>query len=367
MGLNNGILTKPIAISEISQCLGVASQALSVLCTSGQINEKSKHKPIDSDSTSELTEAQRQAKNYGHTMFTYNHPGDAIVAVVKGENFPYGRPQTRYRILDFNGYDHNAGLWFPCSPMNSSYSEDAAVRFDFQNILDIFDLDTVSGFDPNSGNIQLGFILSDGEFTNNKRSVYWYPMTGDITISNLVANGVYSIRGGVLSVGTWYAYPAISTGVYTQGQLYYINANTVTSGQWWPFPFSEISSISITKALDDIDRISISLNSYSLNDTSDPYEFTLSQVYVTVSNGNSAAKTVVIDAYVNGVSGRTNLTGATQSIAANGSANVCIQSGATSRFEVAIVTNIQLVVQYYVSGQATKYKTVTFNVGKGKD
>lgn len=115
MSLYNGILTKPISIGEISQCLGHASGDLGTLCTSPEIKFWAKYKPVDRTEYEELTEEQRSAVGYGIAptypyIYTLANTDYArLFADAKAGNYSlvYKAPGSRFRILDFNGYNHN--------------------------------------------------------------------------------------------------------------------------------------------------------------------------------------------------------------------------------------------------------------------
>lgn len=366
MGLNNGILTAPIAISEIAQCLGVASQDLWSLCTSAQINEKSKYKPVNLADTSKISPSQRKAINYGHTFSSYQTPGEAIAAVMGGINFVYVIPASRYRMLDFDGYDHNAGNWFDCTPVSSTVQQSQAVTFQFDNVQSIFELGELSDYSASSPNIQFGFILSQSPFTAQQENVYWYPCTGIQTLADL---SQIRIMGGKLGQGTWYAYPCltnVSPQTYPQGELYYVRGDIPPGGSWWPYPFCNIATFTVTSSAVPVEDITVEGDTWQLTNVGG-YYYTLSEMYVTVSNSGSQSRTVVLDAkIVNLIGADVALDGATVTVPANGSTTARIQKNATQQFEVAFTDNIQCRIEYWIQGATSQRSQVTINLADGK-
>lgn len=120
MSLSNGILSKPITIAEVAQCLGVSSQDLGTLCTSSQINMWAKYKPVKRNSYSELTEDERKGVGYGVKATTIDVDSasgrqDALNNAVAGNTGWYHEKPVnntgggnQYRLIDFNGYNDNA-------------------------------------------------------------------------------------------------------------------------------------------------------------------------------------------------------------------------------------------------------------------
>ena len=366
MSLSNGILSAPISIAEVAQCLGVSSQDLGTLCLSTAINEKSKHKPFQNTSATKMTEAQRRAANYGHAFMSYDTPGAAIAAVAAGTNFVYTRPYTWYRLLDFDGYNHNAGNWFDCTPYSSTIHQSQSITFQFDNVQSIFELGELSAYSASSPNIQFGFILSQSAFTAQTVNVYWYPCTGVQTLADL---SVIRITGGKLGVGEWYAYPCltnVSPQTYQQGNLYYIRGDSSVGGFWWPYPFCNIASFTITSSSLPVEDIAVTGETWQLTPVGS-YYYTLSEMYVRVTNTGNQSHTVVLDAkIVNLVGADVSLDGATVTVAANSYTTARIQKNATQQFEVAFTDNIQCRVEYWIQGQTAQREQVTINLANEK-
>lgn len=115
MALINGILTGPIETAEIAECIGVASRDVRTLCTSDNIKMWAKYKPADVDSMGVLTEEERAAASYGieeNTEYSIVGSESWSEAFTNAENgiysWGYKKPTTKYRMLDFDGYNHNA-------------------------------------------------------------------------------------------------------------------------------------------------------------------------------------------------------------------------------------------------------------------
>ena len=119
-------LVRPINVADISSCLSHPSRDVGALCRSPRINEWAKYKPISGlDVVTPLTEEQRRMHNYGMPFVPYFTSIDIMTAAVLGNDYSlaanaprafyaapwqYVRPSGsgKYRILDFDGYDHRA-------------------------------------------------------------------------------------------------------------------------------------------------------------------------------------------------------------------------------------------------------------------
>ena len=120
MGLENGILTQPISVYDIANCIGVASTDVGTLCTAkSKINIWAKYKPVRYNSIKALTEDQRKQCAYGILdVQEYDFTQQSILeqAFENALNrvyswqyeIPEGGVESLYRMLDFDGYNHNA-------------------------------------------------------------------------------------------------------------------------------------------------------------------------------------------------------------------------------------------------------------------
>ena len=120
MGLENGILTQPISVYDIANCIGVASTDVGTLCTAkSKINIWAKYKPVRYNSIKALTEEQRKQCSYGILdVQEYDFTQQSVLnqAFENALNrvyswqyeIPEGGVESLYRMLDFDGYNHNA-------------------------------------------------------------------------------------------------------------------------------------------------------------------------------------------------------------------------------------------------------------------
>ncbi len=122
MSNQNGVITTPINIrDDVGYVLGTGSGDLGVNCRAASINKWAKHKPYRSSLV--ITDATaRRAANFGLSVLEYGSPGEAVDGAVGGSdgfaiNLPRGMKNTAlnpsnadewFRLLDFNGYNHNA-------------------------------------------------------------------------------------------------------------------------------------------------------------------------------------------------------------------------------------------------------------------
>ena len=120
MGLENGILTQPISVYDIANCIGVASTDVGTLCTAkSKINIWAKYKPVRYNKIGSLTENERKACAYG-LLDTREYDLSSDTAITTAFNnalnriysweyeSPTGGNASLYRMLDFDGYNHNA-------------------------------------------------------------------------------------------------------------------------------------------------------------------------------------------------------------------------------------------------------------------
>lgn len=105
MSNNNGIISKPIDVRrDIAYVLGVDIGDVGELCTSIEIKPYAKYKPVDIDSIETPTDAQRKAINYGITAPV----ASSTPAETKNTLWKYTKPTKKFRVLDFDGYNHKA-------------------------------------------------------------------------------------------------------------------------------------------------------------------------------------------------------------------------------------------------------------------
>lgn len=130
------IITKPVSISDIAKAIKSSSLDLGTLCESPKINKFAKYKPIRYDTYKALTEAQRKGmptdisqnifygiKITGPTSGTL----DNDLVEIHNTKFEYLQPrggsEEPYRMLDFDGYKHDAEP-NPSASFNLSHRDD---------------------------------------------------------------------------------------------------------------------------------------------------------------------------------------------------------------------------------------------------
>lgn len=152
MNYNNNLIKAPVVMpADIAAVLGIDGTDLATLCVSDRINPWAKWKPIDYNTKGTLTEAMREAVNYGlvniptwisryannMTNFVFgisresaNHPSVGDLPVYWGYQHPKGGSNSPYRLSDFSnaaktsGYYHDAQE--PCgNSVSSEYTIDS--------------------------------------------------------------------------------------------------------------------------------------------------------------------------------------------------------------------------------------------------
>lgn len=108
---SNGVLTKPISIGDVQTVLNVSSTDLGTICRSGKINMYSAHKPLRWGDPTSVGNMEHML-NWG--LIANNSDVDLKYNVTSQNpywtyNAPRGISYNEwYRLLDFDGYDHNA-------------------------------------------------------------------------------------------------------------------------------------------------------------------------------------------------------------------------------------------------------------------
>lgn len=112
MAHNNGIITTTGSgisiIADISEVLNVASGDDGVLCRSDNVNMWAKYKPIKYASW--VDNGGGEVDSDGNPYGIYRPSHDDIEIAVDGPIYwvkPTGGAASPYRVLDFNGYNHN--------------------------------------------------------------------------------------------------------------------------------------------------------------------------------------------------------------------------------------------------------------------
>lgn len=124
MSNNNGIIRAPVSIDDVNVVLGAGTTDLQALCTHAKINIMSKYKPVRLDSPlgslnpgSFMIEDTRTSVPYstdwwrskngqcGFQMEQVNNVGNPNVP---DPVWTYLRPTNNFRLIDFEGYNHNA-------------------------------------------------------------------------------------------------------------------------------------------------------------------------------------------------------------------------------------------------------------------
>lgn len=162
-------ISDPLTIDEIAACLGVADNDLEALCSNDKINKWAKFKPVRFNSSSEITDSQRASVNYGVDVpyYLYNvfFDNPHLWGYLKPRGDSVSPPEW-YRILDFNGYNTNAGSPFVRLYMDKYVYKNKATNMSF-NFYDADELllssfkvpDTLSSGSPKSPLSQFNFCF----------------------------------------------------------------------------------------------------------------------------------------------------------------------------------------------------------------
>lgn len=124
-------ITAPVSVYDVQRCLATSKNGLKDLCTHTGINKWSKKKPVIlnqlfPDLTGNWWKAQDG--NCGLSIPSYTTILELITAIRTGiswaYNVPVGGLAAPYRLADFEGYDHLAGVPFIKSNLAETYYQD---------------------------------------------------------------------------------------------------------------------------------------------------------------------------------------------------------------------------------------------------
>lgn len=120
MANSGGKITSPVSFADVNYVLGTRHTSLGLLCTDNNINKWAKHKPIVSNTVGVLSEAQLREQNFvrsGQAIQTFfglkvkNSPSIVDIGC-HDVSYDYYKPQggdsEKYRLHDFDNYQHNA-------------------------------------------------------------------------------------------------------------------------------------------------------------------------------------------------------------------------------------------------------------------
>lgn len=375
MSIINGIIKAPVSQSDIKMALGITTGSLAEACQSDSINPRAAFKPMNIASYQALTVAQRKAENYGMAVSMYYNPIELARGVVAGTAWSYDKPKAPYfRRLDFNGYNHNAIDWLTCGPQSDKVAVNGAVAMDLYGngdalsesinaLSELLELGYLASYSATE--LNFGFLLRDAQFTANTYNCYYIPLTGVLSIRELVNNGKITIPANTLnSAGKWYILPVLTTATYEQGKRVYFSNTESTPGVWWPIPYSSISSVEMATNVQNypIDMY-ITIRPYSADVTNDGRGvITLSNVVVEVVNTDTTTgyNVVISDAVISSgvMLGKVSLHGGSVNVGASSTATVTIQSSAIE-FEIAdpSLERISINITYYLDGYSAEKRT----------
>ncbi len=107
MAHNNGVISAPVDIrGDIAAVLGVQSGDLAELCQNANVNRWSAHKPVEHNDPWNTTNQKFAELDYGLSI------GVKTVSQIISDHsdfcWTYTKPSTWFRVMDFDGYNHNA-------------------------------------------------------------------------------------------------------------------------------------------------------------------------------------------------------------------------------------------------------------------
>ena len=367
---SNGQIYGSVSIEDVKTVLGIDTNSLAGICTNGKINPKTACKPTNLASCLPLSMQQRKQNNYSLAIQSFSNPVQLLRAVLAKIAYLYNIPNANFRLLDFKGYNHNATDWVTYNvggvpavgkscPIELSGNGDA-LSVGLVALTDLLSLGYLSGF--SDSDIQFGFLLKDSRITEAIASCYWVPVTGALTVRDVVDNDKLSIPASAFSAaGVWEILPCFTTARFEQNTRNYISSD-YNNGQWLPIPYCQILTIDVQESaiVYPVDSIALSLQSAAATITRDGV-VTLSDVYVSVINDLGEDVKVVIDKAIirSGViSGTVQLAGGSAVVSAKSSASIKIQSSSV-QFLVAdpSIEKITIEIEYYADNASAQRRS----------
>lgn len=116
MSYSNGKITAPVTVTDVRTALSSSSKDVGTLCSSPSVNVWAKYKPVPLAEIVPLRSSawwKGTSGMCGMDITTYNSL-TALFAALSGGNYAWGRElptggtAAPYRLLDFQGYNHNA-------------------------------------------------------------------------------------------------------------------------------------------------------------------------------------------------------------------------------------------------------------------
>lgn len=132
-----------ISSSVVGKAIGVSSHDWSELCTSGNINKWSKHKPVRYPKTTGLIDSEFKgttADNLNGILYGLAGRVSAVsykdlhTTTYEYVGRPTGTSDAPYRIGDFRGYDHNAR----CNLSGVTEEDGSTIYYDIQYPISIY-------------------------------------------------------------------------------------------------------------------------------------------------------------------------------------------------------------------------------------
>ena len=346
MAHNNGVISAPVRVYEdIASVLGSSSGDVGTLCTHERINKKSRYIPFaDTNNLLIVNDDIRKAHNWGHDYSVYTSVNSAIADWSSQHGFFHWRvPTTRFRVLDFDRYDHNAGDWFYFSPAASPVASNRPKLLWSLNWEDFFgtyigNLGSMSiPFTPPAvaDQFNFGFLMTQTAPSDSfAGTVYFYQVT-DIRqtmgkLSDICANEdgnrIPMIINNVVPQGDWYVIPCFTdyTG-FSQGS--WNSIRDLDGNNLILFPFCPVGRLVVNagggggQAEVVVNNLAVNLNQFIVNEI-DPYNlvYEITELEYEIENNNNSAVTMTLAIEVsNSISGGSISSSASLTIAANDS------------------------------------------------
>lgn len=236
MAFNDHKISKPVMLhpllGDVQRALGIGSGDLATCCHGGNnasprdgaVNQMSWRKPMSYPSPVEMTDAIRRSINWGWSNLQ-GSIGAALYQVLNAKGagqtwlwaYPVGGSSSPYRLLDFDGYDHNAGEPMKPELDQPEYGVRNVARLHFGDFEEMLHrLCEWGDMDCDVRYMGLGVAFaSSASKTGWREDDAWYLLAGynlENSWEDMDNEKVPFIPSDVLSElgsGSWYCYPFV--------------------------------------------------------------------------------------------------------------------------------------------------------------
>lgn len=302
MSIINGMIAPPIGLQEVYTTLGLGKYNgvydVGYACSNqhGKINSNSMYKPVRSDWWPKaLRDEDYFAANFGYDVVEFNSYRAMRDAV--DTRWSYLPPTTKFRLTDFNRYQHGATSPFELDIHNNpARNSKCFVSLQYNPVW--FANWQAFAADFQGGYLNCGFYVPNDGMT-------YYQLTGpDMPIEQINDQTAYLVPGVTHEVGETYdVYFVFTTWASGNGDHMWEAPGTGV-GKWWVLNAGAPATFRVLPEIRPIDDLEISVSNSTLvlsKLTNSTYRFSNISFDVQFKNTYSTNVSVSAELYANNV------------------------------------------------------------------